>query len=279
MTIQSNLDKYKTELADLVKQGFHLFNAMQWECYPEEYRKSFAKNFPGVRSIGKKFSDHYKKLPSFKRDYQKWYSEARAVVKLLLPDRVSDFVNLYEKPKGRKEITVANYVIEDYLQGLAVMRQRGEQTERLVSPDAAISGFEQQVYILSSASKRFDSSLFDIRQMVQADLFDSELDAAAELKKNKFLRAGGAVAGVVLEKHLAQVCANHNISITKKDPTIGDLNDLLKQNGAIEIPTWRFIQHLGDLRNLCDHNKKKEPTSTDVDDLISGVGKISKTIF
>ena len=61
-----------------------------------------------------------------------------------------------------------------------------------------------------------------------ADLFDSELDAAEALAKKKFLRGAGAMAGVVLEKHLRQVCSNHSVKISKKAPTINDLNDLLK---------------------------------------------------
>lgn len=52
-----------------------------------------------------------------------------------------------------------------------------------------------------------------------------------------------------------------------------------KNNNVIAIKDWRFIQHLGDLRNLCDHDKKVEPKKEDVSDLISGVTKISKTIY
>jgi hypothetical protein len=131
---------------------------------------------------------------------------------------------------------------------------------------------------LISVKQRFKSSLFDLKQLVQADLFDSELDAASELNKNKFTRAAGAVAGVVLEKHLCVVCDNHNLKLTKKNPTINDFNELLKANNTIDVPMWRFIQHLGDLRNLCDHNKSKEPSSQDVTDLIDGVKKISKNL-
>jgi len=47
----------------------------------------------------------------------------------------------------------------------------------------------------------------------------------------------------------------------------------------IETPTWRFIQHLSDLRNLCDHNKDREPTKDEVNELIVGVTKITKTLF
>jgi hypothetical protein len=87
------------------------------------------------------------------------------------------------------------------------------------------------------------------------------------------------VAGVVLEKHLAQVCENHSLKITKRKPIINDFNQTLKDASAIETETWRFIQFLADIRNSCDHNKKTEPTEASVSELIAGVGKISKTLF
>ncbi|MGF6929063.1 hypothetical protein QFZ48_004563 [Chitinophaga sp. W2I13] len=211
---------------------------------------------------------------SFKEEYQTWYSEACALIKIVLPDRLSDFIKLYEKPKTRKAIEYGNYVIEDYLISLTV--RRGGEFK--VGPEAAIPQFEQQVSILKSVERRFESSLFDIRQLVQADLFDSELEAAKELAKNKFHRAAGAIGGVVLEKHLAQVCSNHNLNTAKKNPTINDFNELLKANNVIDIPRWRFIQHLADIRNVCDHNKR-EPTEDEVIDLLKGVDKLTKTLF
>ena len=111
-----------------------------------------------------------------------------------------------------------------------------------------------------------------------ADIFDSELDAAAELAKKKFLRGAGATAGVVLEKHLRQVCSNHSVKILKKAPTISYLNDLLKEADVVDVQKWRFIQHLGDIRNQCDHDKK-EPTAEAVNDLIAGVAKTIKNLF
>ena len=196
----------------------------------------------------------------------------------MLPDRLSDFVRHYEKPKPRKDISFENYSIEDCLQGLTVITG-GWAKEKIVGPEAAIPRFRQQLAILNAVKARFESSLFDIRQLVQADLFDSELDAAEELAKNKFARASGAVAGVVLERHLAQVCENHDIKLTKKAPAISDLNDALKNANVFDVSQWRFVQHLGDIRNLCDHNKKTEPTLDQVNDLVAGVKKISKTVF
>lgn len=266
----SNLDKYKIDLKKLIEEGELLFMSMQAEALPEQVKQA-------MKLSKKEFDDFTSKLPSVSSKYQHWYSEAKAVVKFFLPDRIEDFVKLYEKPKGRKEVQYGNYVVEDYLQNLRVTR--GYEKIVVVDTSAAIPQLRQQVNILKSVEKRFESSLFDIKQLVQADLFDSELDAARELLKNKFFRAAGAVAGVVLEKHLKQVCVNHNLSLAKKDPTINDFNEILKSNQIVDVPQWRYIQHLGDLRNLCDHNKKKEPTDTDVYDLINGVEKLTKTLF
>jgi len=268
---QTNLEKYKSDLDKLTRRGQALHISLQLEYQPEQYVELYKK------ALGDKYDEWVKKLPHFSSGYQSWYSEASAVVKQLVPDRLADMIRHYEKPKSRKAITYENYVIEDLLQGLTITR--GYPKEVVVNGSAGIPRVEQQVEILRSAQGRFESSLFDIRQLVQADLFDSELDAARELLKNKFVRAAGAIAGVVLEKHLAQVCQNHNVKAAKKHPTISDFNDLLKNGNVIDTPQWRSIQHLGDLRNLCDHNKNREPKTEEIDDLISGVDKVMKTLF
>jgi hypothetical protein len=272
MPMQPNLDRYKKDLDALLVKGNKLHLAIQKECYPEEFKRQLAKG-------SKRTKDFAKKLPSFASSYQSWYSEALALVRQVLPDRLADFISHYQKPKQRKEITFENYKIEDYLQGLRVTRTQGELQSTVVRPDAAIPQFRQQLGIVESIVPRFESSLFEIRQLAQADLFDSELDAASELLKNKFLRAAGVVAGVVLEKHLAQVCGNHKIAVTKKNPTIADLNDLLKNANVYDVPQWRSIQFLADIRNLCGHNRKTDPTVEQVTDLIAGVSKITKMIF
>lgn len=255
----SNLERYKKELEELLRTGYRLLLGLAYELEDDPKEK-------------KKFKK--KDRLDFKLYYEKWYSEALEVVRQILPNRLDDFKNLYKINK-RKELNYSTYTVSDYMIGVVAKRLG----DIVVDGKAAVPKFQQQFLILQSAQKRFESSLFDMRQIVQADIFDSELDSARELLKKGFKRGAGAIAGVVLEKHLGHVCENHKIRVVKKNPAINDYNELLKKNDIIETPIWRFIQHLGDLRNLCDHDKKREPTKTEVSELIDGVAKITKTIW
>ena len=267
--MSTNLTRLKEDLDKLLSQGTLLLYSLARDNQEEEFRKQLASKLKNNEV--KPFLD---KLPDFKTDYEAWYSQSVVLLKQLLPDRVTNFIGLYEKPKARKEITYANYAIQDYMQGITV-RQHGSV---VVGPDAAIPQYQQQLAIMKAAAKRFESSLFEIKQIVQADLFDSEIDAARELLKNKFLRAAGTIAGVVLEKHLAQLCHDRSIKISKKHPGIADLNELMKGNSVIDVAQWRHISMLADIRNTCTHSKTREPTKEQVADLIDGAEKVLKTI-
>jgi len=268
----SNLDKYRKDLNNLIADGSQLLNAMVLDTNPDGYMKSLEQ----LCKTKKARDEFTKKLPKFREEYQSWYSEAVVLIGLLLPARLMDFKKLFEKQKNRKKVSHENYSIEDYLQGFYITDGYGG---RIVGPAAAVPMYQQQLSILKSVKRRFESSLFDIRQLVQADIFDSEIDAARELSKKGFVRGAGAVAGVIIENHLIQVCANHDIKIKKKNPGINDLAQLLKDGDVIETPQWRKIQHMADLRNLCDHKKKSEPSMDEINELIDGTQKLIKSLF
>jgi hypothetical protein len=255
-----NLDRYKKDLDRLQSDGEKLHLALLIEINPESTKKLTKEQIA--------------KLPNIRGECQAWYSESLALVRQLLPDRLDDFVSYYKPLKPRKELNPATYTISDLLQGLTA--SRGGQ--RVVGFDAALLPLEQQVNIVKALKRRFESSLFDIRSLVQADLFDNELDAAEELNRKGFQRGAGAVAGVVLEEHLAAVSRQHGINVPK-NPSISELNDALKKNDVLDLPTWRFVQRLGDLRNLCDHKKSDDLTRDQIHELIEGVRKITKTVF
>ena len=259
--MKTNLEKYKKDLDRLLSKGLGLYHFIMYEYKPELYKSWDQKTL--------------QQLPDFHMEYQIWYSESLAIIKLLLSNRTDDFITLYKKSQNRKNITSENYTIEDYLLGLEIIRG----ASREVGPESAIPNFIQQLAILRSAKQRFKSSLFDIKQLLQADLFDSELSCAKELNKKGFIRGAGAIAGTVLESHLRQICENHKIKPTFKNPTINKLNELLKKKEVIDVSQFRKIQYLGDLRNLCTHDKKNQPTKEKVTDLIDGTESIIKIIF
>lgn len=264
----TNLDRYKTDLEKLVAVGEKMLLDLHGRHLLEK---------GNVKPEKKKLLEELK--GTFEREYQRWYTEASSLIRQLIPDRIAEFQDLYKGDGKRKETTIQSYHIQDWLNGV----RSGVHTytkEKLYDDFAIITmRFSTQQSILEAVKSRFESSLYDIRQLVQADLFDSELDAARELAKSGFLRAAGAVAGVVLEKHLGQVASNHSVTTRKHHPTISDFNDLLKTSSVLDVPAWRNIQRLGDLRNLCDHNKHRDPTKEEIEELVDGVEKLTKTLF
>ena len=260
--MKTNLSRYQDDLERLIKLSELMYSDLMLEVSGKKAKKGGIK--PGQLLF---------------TSYQQWYTEAREVIRQILPSRLSEFETLYQGYEKRKSINAQTYTIKDWLLGIRSPVNVIDGRKHYGDMAIIFWRFQMQKSILESAKLRFESSLLDIRQVLRADLFDSEVESARELLKNGFLRAAGAVAGVVTEKHLEQVCENHNVSIKKKAPTISTYNDALKDEGVIDVPEWRFIQRLGDLRNLCDHNRDREPTKDEVAELIDGVEKLMKTAF
>jgi hypothetical protein len=195
--VSQRIEKFGDELTKLIKQGDELLMAMRNDCHPKEFEKRIKK---ALNNDGDKVKKYLAGLPNFRSEYQGRYSKSQAVIKQVLPDRLKDFVSYYEYQKPRKEITFENYMIRDYLQGLLVTR--GANSEVVADKSAAIGEFEQQLNLVKAAKDSLSSTLMDLRAVLQADLFDTEIETAAALAKAGYLRAAGAICGVVLEKHL-----------------------------------------------------------------------------
>lgn len=243
----SKYDDFKQELNALYEKGLKLFEAIQTQGDEAE-----------------------KKYRYFRANYEIWYSKALPVIRQLLPDRLNDFTMQYQD-RNRKKLDAGTYTISDALRGVTSSYGSYDYT------CAAMCVF-RQVAMVKSCENTFDSRLNEIQTVLQADIFDSEIEAAKHLVTRGFLRAAGAICGVVIEKHLKTVCESRGLTIKKKNPSIAEYNDTLKDN-AYDTIEWRRIQRLGDIRNLCDHNKDREPTKEEVEELISGTDRVIKTIF
>ncbi len=135
-----------------------------------------------------------------------------------------------------------------------------------------------QIDILASARARLQSAISEIRGTLEASLLDDELETAGQLLKAKHVRSAGVVAGVVLERHLKRLIANHEITFRRKEQ-IGNLNDALKEAKVYDVPRWRQIQRLGDIRNLCGHDGDRDPEVEEVEELIRETEKVVATVF
>ncbi len=237
-----------------------------------------SQELSGLMSEGGKLLQEGQKydmsLGEFGPRYESWYTKALSVVAQIIPERLPEFKEAYRHEK-RKEVTYDTYAVSDFLLGLKVTRG-GAPVFNTTSAFAV--KFLRQVGIVGAAVDAAPSTLRDIRAMLRAELLDSDLHAARGLFKAGHLRSAGIVCGVVLETHLRSVCDRHAVKVTKKDPGISDLNELLKAASVYDVPTWRLIQRLADIRNLCGHRKERDPKPDEVDDLISGAEKITKEV-
>jgi hypothetical protein len=246
---------------------------MRTDAEIEKEIDSLVAEVPNLLALASKPDE----ILNFGGKYQIWYSKALKLVDLLGQDRLDEFRSYYEIDPKRKSYSAGTYVIQDYIKGMAASKDHLDRPNWNTHTMVAIR-LTNQSQILESLKSRLGTVLSDVKGHLLAGIEDEELAVAERLLKVN-LRAAGAVAGVVLEAHLQRVAANHSVPISKRYPTVSDLNDPLKAAGVYDIPTWRRIQHLADLRNLCDHKKSREPSDSEVRDLIGGVATIVKTIF
>ena len=213
------------------------------------------------------------KKTDFQFEYQRWYTQALRVVNVLAPDRYAEFKSYYEIDPKRKSLNYGTYVIQDYLKGVIP-----NIYSSFDSHAQALQCFSNQLTIFSSMLDLIDSLLANIDDQLLFGIQDTELRTAEQLMKVN-IRAAGSLAGVVIESHLQKMVKNHGIVIRKKNPTINDLNERLKNDGIFDTPTWRKITYLADIRNTCSHKKDAEPKKEQVSELINGANWLIKNVF
>jgi hypothetical protein len=134
-----NLDRFKKDLAELAERGMLLRFSMILETLGKDALK---------QSVGSIKPDAFeilvKKLPYFKTNYEKWYSECLVLIRQIIPDMIAVFTKQYEKMKNRKALSYESYVIEDYMIGLKA--KRGDEV--IVDASAAIPKLIVQTSIL-----------------------------------------------------------------------------------------------------------------------------------
>ena len=109
--------------------------------------------------------------------------------------------------------------------------------------------------------------LNSIRNLVQAEVFDSELEQASELHGAGYILPAAVVAGVVLETTLRQMCTDMSIPIGKLDKMNADL----AKAGAYNSLVQKQITALAGIRNSAARGHPEDFTDTGVANMISQI--------
>jgi hypothetical protein len=122
--------------------------------------------------------------------------------------------------------------------------------------------------VLLAAKEDYEGGyLMKIRDLIQADVFDNELEQAEELFSAGYLPAAAVIAGVVLETTLRQMCVDNGIGIGKLDKMNADL----AKAGVYNRLHQKQITALADIRNSAAHGNATAFTKDDVNNMIRDV--------
>lgn len=117
--------------------------------------------------------------------------------------------------------------------------------------------------------------LNSVRNLVQAEVFDNELDQAKELLSSGYASAAAVIAGVVLETTIRNLCSDHNIPLGKLDKMNADLTKQGIYNSLIQ----KRITALAGIRNSAAHGKTEEFNKDDVNSMINEIERfVSSTL-
>jgi hypothetical protein len=109
--------------------------------------------------------------------------------------------------------------------------------------------------VLKAAKDDYENGyLFDTRQLIQAEVFDTFLDQAEYLCTNGYHAPAAVVGGSVLENGLRELCIRLGLPLAPT-PKLDTMNADLAKAGAYNLLTQKQITALADLRNKAAHGK------------------------
>jgi hypothetical protein len=121
--------------------------------------------------------------------------------------------------------------------------------------------------------------LRSIRSLVQAELFDDELEQARELLGSGYTVAAAVVARVVLETTLRALCVNNSISIKTpegKAVKLERMNADLAKAGAYNTLVQKQVTWLADVGNKAAHGDIAGFKDADASDMIAQVERFAR---
>jgi len=133
--------------------------------------------------------------------------------------------------------------------------------------------------VLRAAEDDFRAgALFEVRNLVEAELFDDFLDQAEVLLEAGYYQPAAVVAGAVLEDGLRRLCESNGLTLDDR-LKLDAMNSMLAKADVYSKLVQKRITVLADLRNKAAHGKWKEFEKEDVDDMVAQVRRFMTDQF
>ena len=240
--IESNkLNKYNVANKTAIKKSSSII---------EEYEQT--RPYEKAKDHANKFIECY--LTGF-------YSTSKSI-KFLYQEKYQEFNSFYYNQNTTESRHPVNFKICNYLKNEKLNHTSiyyfNNEYERI---KIVYDNFNNQRLILKAIIDNFYSFSFNYEKETYMPFQEENIDSTQELFDNNFIRASGAICGVIIEKHLKnKLLSNTPSDLTPTTLTIDPLNKECKKNNIYTKTEFKKILHLTDIRNLCDHKTTKDPT-------------------
>jgi chromosome condensin MukBEF ATPase and DNA-binding subunit MukB len=125
--------------------------------------------------------------------------------------------------------------------------------------------------IFLAAKQDFEGGYFiSVRNLIQAEVFSTELDQSRELLRAGYHVAAAVICRVVLETNLITLCKTYSIGPGKLEQMNADLAKAGQYNSLVQ----KRVTALAAVGNSAAHGKVDEFTASDVDSMIPEVEKL-----
>lgn len=145
-----------------------------------------------------------------------------------------------------------------------------EKAEEPRSYESAFEPLNRAKAVFSAAKEDYEGGyLNSVKNLVQAEVFDSELEQATELLEAGYATAAAVIAGAVLETKLRNLCDVNGIAHAKLDKMNADLAKAGVHNALVQ----KNITALAATRNSAAHGKTGEFSKDDVKHMITEINR------
>jgi hypothetical protein len=142
------------------------------------------------------------------------------------------------------------------------------ESEKTVNLDTSCKKYLRLKAVFHAAKEDYlGGYLLTVRNLVQAELFNDELEQARELLGKGYYIAAAVIAGVVLETRIRQLCIDNNIETGK----LNKMNEDLAKAGIYNALIQKQILALAGIRNSAAHGKTDEFNTDHVKNMIKEI--------